>query len=109
MFGRIRKGKLIIEIPVQEPKLSRTGKTLVVASSRGVRRSSLKIAGEPVFVVANAYIHPDELPHQPTKTKKKSASKKSRAPSPTTDDRPTISARGPGRNRSRQASVKRRS
>jgi hypothetical protein len=78
MIGQIRNGKLIIAVKVQEPKLSLSGKTLVVASTRGPRKSSLTINGKPVYVIANAYIQPDALPAQATKSKKKSASKESR-------------------------------
>jgi hypothetical protein len=77
MIGKIEKGSLIFKIKMQEPKLSLSGKSMVVASSRGPRKSSLKIDGKPIYVNANAYIRV-EGPAQATKAKKKTTSKESR-------------------------------
>ena len=79
MFGRIEKQKLIIELALQNPTPSTSGKTLIVASSRGPRRSSAKVDGKPVVVVANAYIRPEEAQDRAKKTEnklRKGASKK---------------------------------
>ena len=37
-----RNGHLIIDLPLEEPRASASGKTLVVASSRGVRTTGVK-------------------------------------------------------------------
>jgi hypothetical protein len=53
----IDKGELVIRLPLnQPPVLSASGKTLVVASTRGNQRSDAVIDGQPVIVGVNAYI-----------------------------------------------------
>ena len=47
---------LVIRIPLEKPTLSSTGKTLVVASSRGNVKTAVLIDGKPVTVGLNAYI-----------------------------------------------------
>jgi hypothetical protein len=47
---------LVIRIPLEKPTLSSTGKTLVVASSRGNVKTSVLIDGKPVTIGLNAYI-----------------------------------------------------
>ena len=71
MFGRIEKRKLIIEMALQKPMPSLSGKTLIVASSRGPRRSSAKVDGKPVIVVATAYIRPEEAQDRSKKRENK--------------------------------------
>jgi hypothetical protein len=53
---RIKNGVLIISIPMQEPKLSASQKSLVVATSRGKQRTALKVDGRSIFVIANAFL-----------------------------------------------------
>lgn len=51
------KGKrLIIELDLQDPTPSASGKTLVVATTRGNQSSELVIDGKNVTVGVNAYI-----------------------------------------------------
>jgi hypothetical protein len=52
----VRDGCLIISIPMQDPEPSASGKTLVVASTRGNVVTSTMIAGKPVTIGLNAYI-----------------------------------------------------
>jgi hypothetical protein len=53
----IKKGELVIRLPVnQPPVLSATGKTLVVASTRGNQRTDAVIDGQNVIVGVNDYI-----------------------------------------------------
>lgn len=47
---------LVIRIPIQVPTPSSSGKTLVVASTRGNQRSGVQIDGKDVFVGVNAYV-----------------------------------------------------
>lgn len=56
MEVKIEKGMLIIKIPVTEPTLSATGKTLSVASSHGNKETTAMVQGKPVIVGVNAYI-----------------------------------------------------
>jgi len=53
----IKGGKLIITADLQTPTASKSGKTLVVASSHGNFRSEAVVDGKPVTVGFNAYIH----------------------------------------------------
>jgi len=88
MLGRVKGKKLVIEIRLQEPEPSRSGKTMIVGSTRGPRKSTVNVAGKPVFVNANAYIYPDK-PADPAPTAggkashTKSAAKKSQRPTAT--------------------------
>jgi hypothetical protein len=52
--------RIVIDIPLHEPRLSASGKTLVIASSRGLRRSSLSRNGKVVWVTVNAFYYPNE-------------------------------------------------
>lgn len=52
----IEKNELVIRIPMQEPTPSASGKTLVVASSRGNQTTTAKVNGKSVVVGLNAYI-----------------------------------------------------
>ena len=54
--AEIRDGKLVIEIELQEPTPSASGKTLVVASTRGNATTEAMIDGKPVVIGLNAYI-----------------------------------------------------
>jgi hypothetical protein len=56
MIVEKKNGRLLISLPLRRPKLSSSGKTRLVATSRGVKDSGLKIAGMPLLVTANAFI-----------------------------------------------------
>jgi hypothetical protein len=61
MKVRRRKGMLVITLPVIDPpRPSKSGKRLLVASSRGFRRTGVWVGDEPVAVNVIASIHPDE-------------------------------------------------
>ena len=62
MDVKIRKGLIVISMPLENPKPSATGKTLVVASSKGKRQTTSRVEGKIVYVIANAFILPDEVP-----------------------------------------------
>lgn len=47
---------LVITIPMQEPAPSASGKTLVVASTRGNMATTAIVNGKPVTIGVNAYI-----------------------------------------------------
>ena len=51
--------KLVIEMNLQVPKLSASGRNFTVATSKGPWESSVEIGGKPVTVVVNAYIAAD--------------------------------------------------
>ena len=55
--ARMAGGKLIVEIDLETPpKRSKSGLTLVVASSHGNQKTELVIEGKPVVIGLNAYI-----------------------------------------------------
>lgn len=49
--------ELVIRCPLQEPTLSATGKTLLVASSHGNATTQAMIDGKPIVIGLNAYIY----------------------------------------------------
>jgi hypothetical protein len=56
MKVEIRDKKLYIEIDLEEPAPSSSGKTLVVASTRGNTVTTAEVNGKPVTIGLNAYI-----------------------------------------------------
>ncbi len=56
MKAEIRNNKLVIEIDLVTPHPSRSGKTLIVASTYGSAKTAAKVNGKPVTVSLNAYI-----------------------------------------------------
>lgn len=55
--ARIEGKKLVIEIDMEDqPTVSKSGKTLVVASSRGNVTTAAQVDGKTVVVGVNAYI-----------------------------------------------------
>ena len=58
MTVEIKNQKLCIEIDLEEPKPSSSGKTLVVASTRGNVVTEAEINGKPITIGLNAYIKP---------------------------------------------------
>jgi hypothetical protein len=57
--SKIKNGRLVIDLPLQKPKLSSTGKTLIIASTYGVQSSAAQYKGKPISIVANAFVYPD--------------------------------------------------
>jgi hypothetical protein len=58
MKVEIKDNKLFIEIDLEAPTPSASGKTLVVASTRGNAVTTAKINDKPVIIGLNAYIKP---------------------------------------------------
>ena len=56
MKVEVKNGRIIISLKLRKPAPSKSGKTLLVASTRGVRRSGVKVTGRWVRVNANAFI-----------------------------------------------------
>jgi hypothetical protein len=52
------KQKLVIEIDVEEPKASTSGKTMVIASSHGNQTTTATFNGKPIVIGLNAYFKP---------------------------------------------------
>jgi hypothetical protein len=58
MKAEIKDNKLYIEIDLEPPTRSASGKTLVVASTRGNAVTTAMVDGKPVTIGLNAYIKP---------------------------------------------------
>jgi hypothetical protein len=56
MTAKIEGNRLVISIDLETPTPSSSGKTLVVASTRGNKETDVKIDGKPVVIGLNAYI-----------------------------------------------------
>jgi hypothetical protein len=54
----IDKNELVIRLPLQTPRPSATGKSLVVATSGGNQTTTATVNGKAVTVGINAYIKP---------------------------------------------------
>jgi hypothetical protein len=72
MNAKIRKGNLIIVLPLEAPRASATGKTLVVASSHGVKKTTSQVDGKTLCVVASAFVYPETTKRGPISPVKKS-------------------------------------
>lgn len=62
-----QKDVLKIELPLEKPRPSMSGKTLVVASSYGVKVTDVIREGRHVAVVASAFIYPKRRQRNVTK------------------------------------------
>jgi hypothetical protein len=76
METRIKNGVIIISMPLQEPKLPTSQKSLIIATSRGKRRTALKLDGRSVFVIANAFLEVNEANGTDSEKPKAKQSKK---------------------------------
>jgi hypothetical protein len=56
MQTEIIDGHLVIRIPLEEPRPSSSGKTLIVASTGGNVVTSVKLNGQAITIGLNAYI-----------------------------------------------------
>jgi hypothetical protein len=64
---------------LDEPRPSRTGKSLLIATSSGVRKSKLKVDGDSILYVANVFFYPSVRQRPVPGHAKKRRSKKSAA------------------------------
>lgn len=53
---------LKIYLPLEKPHASKSGKTMLIASTYGVQTSEVEYEGRKIVVVANAFIYPREKP-----------------------------------------------
>jgi hypothetical protein len=54
---------LVIRLSIQAPTPSASGKTLVVASTRGNQKTSLRVEGKDLYLGVNAYVY--AVPKEP--------------------------------------------
>lgn len=55
MKAEIKGDNLIVTIPINEPKLSKSEKTMVIASSGGNKETEAVYKGKKVIIGLNAY------------------------------------------------------
>jgi len=55
------KKMLKIQVPLEKPVCSKSGKTMLVASSHGVITTGVTYHGKQVALVVNAFIYPDTI------------------------------------------------
>lgn len=56
MEVKVEGNTLIIRLPLESPRPSASGKTLVVASSHGNKATSAQVDGKNITIGVNAYI-----------------------------------------------------
>ena len=62
--AKIRAGALVLKLPLEKPKLSKSGKTRVIASTHGFRRIGVRLEdGQEIYVAANACVY---IPRNPS-------------------------------------------
>ena len=54
--SRLKDGVLRLEMPIQKPRPSGSGKTLVVATTHGLVNTGISYHGSEIIVNANAFI-----------------------------------------------------
>lgn len=60
------KNKLTIELPLEPPTASKSGKSDVIASTHGVVTTQVRYKGKPVAIVVNAFVYRDRGPRRPS-------------------------------------------
>jgi hypothetical protein len=56
-------GNFVITLPaLDEPRPSKTRKSILIATSRGVRKSKLKVDGRSILYIANVFFYPVARP-----------------------------------------------
>jgi hypothetical protein len=73
---KLENGKLVISLQLKRPKLSASGKSFLVGSTRGLKKSAVRINGKAVHFVANAFIKKETRRSSTKKNKKQKAAKK---------------------------------
>jgi hypothetical protein len=54
--AKLKDKVLVIELPLQEPRVSTSGKSILVATTRGPLNTGIDYKGSDLFIVANAYM-----------------------------------------------------
>jgi hypothetical protein len=71
--AKLKDKVLIIELPLQDPKVSGSGKNIVIGSTRGPKNAGIGYKGQDIYVIANAFVrnseHPGGKTQKPSKKK----------------------------------------
>jgi hypothetical protein len=62
--AKLKNEYLIIELPRQEPKVSGSGKSMVIGSTKGPKNTGIQYKGQDLYVVANAFVRNSEHPRK---------------------------------------------
>jgi len=86
------KKHVVITLPMERPRPSASGKSLVLATSRGCKSGEAVYRGKPIAITANAFIFVDQ-PMKPSATSKsrvkpRREGKPVRRPTETEDNNP---------------------
>jgi hypothetical protein len=76
--AKVKNNALILELPLQDPKVSGSGKSVVIVSTKGPKNTGIEFEGQDLYLVANAFVR--NTADRGGKTKEKS---KKRSGSPT--------------------------
>lgn len=60
MKCKVEGKNLVVTIPLQDPTESKSGKTLVVASTHGNQATGITVQDQPLILGLNAYIRKPE-------------------------------------------------
>lgn len=57
---KVDRGKktLTIQLPLEKPRLSASGKTLLLATTHGLATGEASYSGRPIVVAASAFVYP---------------------------------------------------
>lgn len=69
--AKLKNKVLVIELPLQQPRVSGTGKGIVVATTRGQLNTGIDFKGSDIFIVANAYVKNPKYRDQNESVRKK--------------------------------------
>jgi hypothetical protein len=90
MTVKIKNGKLLIELDLHDATASASGKTLGVAGTQGRFQTSATIDGQPVWVIANAFIYPPSTAKKEEEEESKGKGHKAAAKQSSTKKKPVV-------------------
>jgi hypothetical protein len=64
MTGTLEGRQLVIRLKLSKPHPSASGKTIVIASTKGPKPIGLKIRGQVVYIIVNAFYYPHIEPQR---------------------------------------------
>lgn len=56
MNAKVENGNLVITLPLQKPTRSKTGKSLIIASTNGFMKTSVEVEGKEISLSVNAIV-----------------------------------------------------
>jgi hypothetical protein len=62
LIVKIEGSKLFIELDLEKPTESKSGKTIIIASTHGQKVTDIMIDGKPLVIGVNAFIYPYAIP-----------------------------------------------